>query len=1106
MSGLFLAAWRLVLKRAASDGLIVGAAFVTVLLAASLLAAGPIYSDAVALSGLERTLADAPTRDSGLELSGRVPLDEYQAARRRAERGIERVFGPGGAAVYRSGASDSFSLPDKAGIPADALTVFSFYEGLERHATLVAGSWPEPTSGEEISAVLPAEAARDLGLAPGDELRVAATSDPGRTVDVRVSGTYRPDDPGEAFWWGSPLETEGRQEISYTTFGPLVVPEEDFGAVAGGEAQVRWRAALLPEKLTVADLPGLRERLDELEESVNTDEGAELSADTGLPAVLERTDHLLTVTRSGVLIPSVQLAILAGAALLFLAGLLAERRALEAAIMRSRGAGAEGVAGLALMEGALLAVPAALAAPWVAAFGLRALNHVGPLAQIGLRLEPRVGLASYALAVLAAVLCVGALAFPALRSGAIASTAASRGRPRPKTFFQRAGLDLVLVAVALLAYWQLRRYGGPVLERVQGRLGIDPLLIAAPALGLLAGAVLALRVVPAAAALVERVAASAKGMVATLGTRELARRPHRYARSALLLTLALAIGLFATAYSHTWLVSQRDQADFTSAADVRVTPSERTGSIPKLDLTRAYEGIDGVRSAYPVLSQPFELSQGGGQTSILALDAARAPEAIHFRSDLADQPLGQLLGPLAAQRTKLAAVPLPGRPVRIAIDMRVRAPNIIVQGHPVSALRFVGTPTLFAVIEDADGLLHRLPVGDVTPRRGPRRIVVDLTEAATERERGEPAYPLKLVSFELEARPGFRRAVTATLTVPQVATSETANGGFTRLGAPAQPWKAAVREPENLDKPPGVLGISSERAFFALEFATGSFTDFFARGPVTFTATPGRNRPPRTVPAVATDRFAEVTGSGNGALIPLSAGGRGASLAITNVVRGFPTLPQETGAAIVDLPTLEAAAYLQDGTIFTPTEWWIDTVPGRSTDVGRRLEASPFSSPQVIDRIDRARALSTDPVALGISGALYIGFAAAAIFAVIGFAVSSAISTAERSTEFAVLRSVGLSRRQLSGALALEGGLTACLALAAGTALGVLLAWFVLPYVSLSGEGGRPFPGVLVHFPWETAALLEGSLLLALAVVVAVEIRVLGRVRLAPALRAGEDR
>ena len=40
MGGLFLAAWRLVLKRAASDRLIVGAAFVTVLLAAAAVGVG----------------------------------------------------------------------------------------------------------------------------------------------------------------------------------------------------------------------------------------------------------------------------------------------------------------------------------------------------------------------------------------------------------------------------------------------------------------------------------------------------------------------------------------------------------------------------------------------------------------------------------------------------------------------------------------------------------------------------------------------------------------------------------------------------------------------------------------------------------------------------------------------------------------------------------------------------------------------------------------------------------------------------------------------------------------------------------------------------------
>jgi FtsX-like permease family protein len=1094
VGGLFLAAWRLVLKRAASDRLIVGAAFVTVLLAAALLAAAPIYSEAVALSGLQRTLADAPARDSGLEVSGRMPLADASSKGDRAEFGIRRVLGED-VAVYRAGTSDSFTVPSGDGRPEGALAVFGFYDGLKDHATLVSGEWPASAGGGAVDAALPAPAAAALGLAPGDELTLASTSDPAKKVEVHVSGAYQVDDPRDAFWWGHRLETEGQRTIDFTTYGPFVVTEDAFPSVAGSEANLAWRAAASPGSFTVAALPKLREDVSNLQEQLNEGSGRDVSVDTGLVAVLDRTDHLLTVTRSGVLIPSVQLAILAGAALLFLAGLLSERRGLESAIMRSRGAGGEGVAALAVMEGALMAVPAAILAPWVAVFGLRLLNHVGPLAQIGLELEPHVTTTSYVLAALAAVLCVAALALPALRSGAVTSTVAARGRPRPKSLVQRAGIDLILVAVALIAYWQLRRYGGPVVEGVQGRLGIDPLLIAAPALGLLAGAVLALRIVPAAAAVVERVASSASGMVAALGTRELARRPHRYARAALLLTLALAIGLFASAYSRTWLASQTDQADYAAAADLRVEPSKRTGSLPGLELPGAYAGLEGVRSMVPVYQEALGLADSSGANTLLALDAARTAGVVTFRGDLASRPLTTMLAPLSKSRPRLAAVRLPGRPTKLAADVEVDVSRAPSDGT------FFGTgarPSLSLVVQDAGGLLYRLPATSFGLFGARRRIVYDLAGPNGEK----PRYPLSLVSVETHIIPSFRVNRSVSVDVRNVEVGE-GSSPFTGVSPPGSAWQVNATQIEGAEEPPRVVRVGGPGQFFSLDLFSGSVATFPSRGSVEFTAVPGRNAPIQSIPAIATDRFLANTGTAVGSRIPL--GPAGPALVLTGSAKGFPTLPPSAGGVVVDLPTYAAAEWLADGTILEPTEWWLD-IDGPAAPVATRLAAPPFSSDVVVDRAARARALSTDPVALGISGALYIGFTAAAIFAVIGFAVSCAISAAERKTEFAVLRSVGLSKGQLSGALALEGGLTVCLALAAGTALGLLLAWFVLPYVSLSGEGARPFPDVIVHFPWRTALLLEGALLLALAVVVAVEIHVLARVRLAPALRAGEDR
>jgi hypothetical protein len=220
---------------------------------------------------------------------------------------------------------------------------------------------------------------------------------------------------------------------------------------------------------------------------------------------------------------------------------------------------------------------------------------------------------------------------------------------------------------------------------------------------------------------------------------------------------------------------------------------------------------------------------------------------------------------------------------------------------------------------------------------------------------------------------------------------------------------------------------------------------------------------------------------------------------------GFPTLGAGDGGVVVDLRTYLAAAYLGTGTVRLPDEWLIDASPGRERDVADLLRTPPFSSSDVVDRAGVEDRLTRDPVALGISGALSLGFVAAAVFAVVGFAVSAAVSTAERTTEFAVLRSLGLSERQLSGWLALEGGLTAAFALLGGLTLGALVAWLVLPFVSLAGEGGRPFPEVVVDVPWQTVAFLAGGLAAALLVVLAVQLLLLRRLALGSALRTGES-
>jgi hypothetical protein len=722
------------------------------------------------------------------------------------------------------------------------------------------------------------------------------------------------------------------------------------------------------------------------------------------------------------------------------------------------------------------------------------MNHVGPLADIGLELEPHVDRTSYVLAAVAGILCAAALALPALRSAAVTSAVQEQGRPRPAGIVRRAGLDLVLVALAVLAYWQLRRYEGTVVESVRGRLGIDPLLVAAPALGLLAGALLALRVVPAVGALAGRAATAARGLVAPLGTWQIARRPTRYARVVVLLTLALAIGLFASAYGSTWLRSQEDRAEYEAGADIRVAPDELTGAIPALNLAGAYREIDGVEAALPVVERPLDVSSSAGRSTLLAVDASRAAEIVEIRPDLAETPLAELAGALAAERPELAALELPGSPEELTIRARAR---VDVPEDAVSRFglpRTPSPPSLALVLEDGDGLLHRIPGGDL-PADG-REASLSVDVAADGRT---PSYPLSLVAVELRAHAGFFDSRSGTLELESIA----AGSADVEPGADVR-WTVDAGELRDAQSAPEVHEVRAGReSLLELSFDTGA-SAVLAEDPVTFTITPGPNEPPPAIPAVATGAFLEATGTEVGGTVALGPGAP--ELALVGSVRGFPTLPPEEGGVVVDLPTYLTAIFLGSGDVPRPTEWLLDAAPGRERAVAQALRAPPYSSAEVVDRVGMTDRLTRDPVALGISGALTLGFVAAAVFAVVGFAVSAAVSTSERTTEFAVLRSLGLSSRQLSAWLALEGGITVLLALLGGILLGGVVAWLVLPFVSLAGEGGRPFPEVIVELPWEAVALLAGSLLAVLALVVGVQLLLLRRLALAPALRAGETR
>ncbi|TDD11739.1 ABC transporter permease [Nonomuraea deserti] len=720
----------LVVKRALGEPLLLLAAFGSILLTTTTLVALTMYASSVAGAGVRRAVETASYRQTTTTISAQVNARTFPRYDRTVRDELAAAYGAP-PAVTTSLRSDSYVMPGQDGEETPGLLRFGSHDGLDRHARLAAGRWPR-TGGQAVEAAISEPAAAATGFEPGGEFVTKARLD-GRPVQVRVVGVFRLDDPVGERWAGEELLSRGVERGEYTTYGPLMVTQETFVARFATGVRAIWAAepdlgALTPERLRP-----LAEAVGRVGERLSAAGCANCLTAGDLPHLLTQLDTASLVARSTVLIPVLQLLLLAAYALMLTARLLADHRRMEVALLRSRGAGAARLAVLAGGEALLVAVPCAIVAPLLGPPLLALIGLLPWISASGVRLAPQADagtfLVSFGVALAAAVL----LALPAVAGArrTYVEEQSARGRGGRRGLIQGAGADLALLVVAALAIWQLQRYGAPVTATAAGGLGIDPLIISGPALALLAGGLLGLRLVPRASRLAERLTARRPTLAPALGTWQVSRRPLKYAGPALLLTLAIAIGVVSMATTSTWQASQLDQADHRAAADLRLSGPSEGPELGALGRGTAFTALPGVTAASPA----FRAATGAGGESalLLALDAGRLGELFRLRPDLSARTVAQLSAALAGDRA--GRLELPGRPRELTVRVESRA----------------AVPARL-VLSDALGVWLDLPLGEL--REGGNRIALDLAPLAG--RAGTITYPLSVRGLVAGEQAGLR--------------------------------------------------------------------------------------------------------------------------------------------------------------------------------------------------------------------------------------------------------------------------------------------------------------------------------------------------------------
>ena len=461
-----------------------------------------------------------------------------------------------------------------------------------------------------------------------------------------------------------------------------------------------------------------------------------LSADLGHTYGLNlfgELDHIIANVQQQLQLIALPLYVIAaqivGLALLFvaaMAALLIEQQSEEIATLKSRGASGVQLLGILSAQNTVLGLLAALIGPFLAvALALLVIRwflpdgvasaDAGVTSITGAYLS-RVAAPSLVVmpALIGAILGIVVVTLYALQAARLDVLALRReiGRPTRQPFWRRAYLDVGLALLAAVGYLELGQFGSAQTRLALGAKSNSPLLLITPALLLLAGGLLLLRVIPLAARIGTHVASRGRGLTTLLAFTQIERTPSRYTRMVLLLVLAVGLGVFALNFDAALTQNTQDRTAYAAGADIRLTthqPIELRQANPYLAHLKTLPGVVDATSLYRTNGRtPVNL--GAQPVDILAVDSttfAGVANARSWRSDYAAQSLTDLMGQLAAHRAASPKALDADHPLWVIINetlargMRLQVSD---QFHLDATLELMAPPTLMV-----SAIVHEFP-------------------------------------------------------------------------------------------------------------------------------------------------------------------------------------------------------------------------------------------------------------------------------------------------------------------------------------------------------------------------------------------------------------
>jgi ABC-type antimicrobial peptide transport system permease subunit len=216
----------------------------------------------------------------------------------------------------------------------------------------------------------------------------------------------------------------------------------------------------------------------------------------------------------------------------------------------------------------------------------------------------------------------------------------------------------------------------------------------------------------------------------------------------------------------------------------------------------------------------------------------------------------------------------------------------------------------------------------------------------------------------------------------------------------------------------------------------------------------------------------------DGVLIPLS---------VRAEIELFPTMQPATGIVVVNYDHFRAlTSTVMHFELSEQNELWLDFDEGTSVAEQQAIVTSLTSRSAAIEALpsrpvrllsERLEEAASDPTlqASG-SGILSVAFISVLALSTLGFIVTLVLSARSRTVEFAVLRIVGTSSRQILRSMLIEWGTVLLIGAVVGVLLGRQVARIMLSFLEVTDQGTRVLPPFILETDWVTLGIGIGVL------------------------------